>query len=308
MAEPPGLREAAIEWLKIRTDDGLSTLTREDIKDFEFHGAPFTLQSTQQGIRKPVGWDAALSFQTVYRVPGAKRPYEDDIGQDGLIRYAWRGSDPDHPENRGLRQAMDQGVPMIWFVGVAMNPARFQVIAPVYIVAEEYDLQRFVLTPVEETELFPAIVDGSPLEAAMRRYVLRQNRVRLHQPVFRSTVLAAYQNHCAVCNLAHAQLLDAAHIVPDREDLGLAAVVNGMSLCKIHHAAFDADFLGVRPDLVVEIRKDLLDEVDGPMLRHGLQELHGRRLMTVPKSRGEQPRKDLLEVAYERFRTDDSVA
>ena len=308
MAEPPGLRDAAIEWLKIRTNDGLTALTRDEIKDFELDGSPFLLQSGQQGIRKPAGWDAALSFQTVYRAPGAKRPYEDDIGSDGLIRYAWRGEDPDHPENRGLRKAMAERLPLIWFVGVAMNPARFQVIAPVYIVAEEYDLHRFVLTPVEETELFPSIADGSPLEASMRRYVLRQNKARLHQPVFRSTVLAAYENHCAVCNLAHARLLDAAHIVPDRHELGIASVVNGMAMCKIHHAAFDGGFMGVRPDLVVEIREDLLLEVDGPMLRHGLQELHGQRLMAVPNKASERPRKDLLEIAYERFRTAGSVA
>lgn len=308
MAEPPGLRDAAIEWLKIRTNDGLTALTREEIKDFEFDGSHFILQSGQQGIRKPAGWDSALSFQTVYRAPGAKRPYEDDIGSDGLIRYAWRGGDPDHPENRGLRKAMAERLPLIWFVGVAMNPARFQVIAPVYIVAEEYDLHRFVLTPVEETELFPSIADGSPLEASMRRYVLRQNKARLHQPVFRSTVLAAYENHCAVCNLAHARLLDAAHIVPDRHELGIASVVNGMAMCKIHHAAFDGGFMGVRPDLVVEIREDLLLEVDGPMLRYGLQELHGKRLMAVPNKASERPRKDLLEIAYERFRTADGVA
>lgn len=308
MAEPPGLRDAAIEWLKIRTNDGLTALTRDEIKDFEFDGSQFLLQSGQQGIRKPAGWDAALSFQTVYRAPGAKRPYEDDIGSDGLIRYAWRGEDPDHPENRGLRKAMAERLPLIWFVGVAMNPARFQAIAPVYIVAEEYDQRRFVLTPVEETELFSSIADGSPLEASMRRYVLRQNKARLHQPVFRSTVLAAYENHCAVCNLAHARLLDAAHIVPDRDELGIASVVNGMAMCKIHHAAFDGGFMGVRPDLVVEIREDLLLEVDGPMLRHGLQELHGQRLMAVPNKASERPRKDLLEIAYERFRTAGSVA
>ncbi|MGO1181541.1 MAG: HNH endonuclease [Micrococcaceae bacterium] len=308
MAEPPGLRDAAIEWLKIRTDEGLTALTREEIQDFHFDGERFLLQSGQQGIRKPAGWDAALSFQTVYRAPGAKRPYEDDIGSDGLIRYAWRGDDPGHPENRGLRRAMDQRLPLIWFVGVAMSPARFQVIAPVFIVAEEYDQHRFVLTPVEETELFPSIVDGSPLEASMRRYITRQNKVRLHQPVFRSTVLAAYRNHCAVCNLAHAQLLDAAHIVPDRHELGIASVVNGMALCKIHHAAFDSGFLGVRPDLVVEIRKDLLDEVDGPMLRYGLQEMHGAKLRALPTARSERPRQDLLEIAYEKFRSADSVA
>lgn len=139
---------------------------------------------------------------------------------------------------------------------------------------------------------------------------MRQAKVRLHQPVFRSSVLAAYENHCAVCNLGHPRLLDAAHIVADSESKGIASVVNGLALCKIHHAAFDGFFMGISPDHVVEIRKDLLDEVDGPMLRHGLQDLHGKRLMKVPPVKNQRPRRDLLEIAYDRFRsaTIDDVA
>jgi putative restriction endonuclease len=308
--EPPGLRESAIEWLKERTSDGLEPLTRDEILDFTFRGEPFTLQSTQQGIRKPREFTAALSFQTVYRSPGQKRPYEDDIGADGLIRYAWRGDDPNQPENRGLRRAMERKLPLIWFVGVAMNPARFQVIAPVYIVREEVEFKRFAMAPVEETDMLPEMMTGSIMEESLKRYLRRETKVRLHQPVFRSTVLTAYRNHCAVCNLAHPELLDAAHIVPDREELGIASVVNGMAMCKIHHAAFDSYFLGIRPDHVVQIRKDLLEEIDGPMLRYGLQEVHGKKLMALPQRYAERPRIDLLEDAFHRFKsaTVDDVA
>ncbi|GAA1683775.1 HNH endonuclease [Citricoccus zhacaiensis] len=303
MAEPVELRKSAIAWLKERTSDGLEPLTREDILDFTYQGEPFVLQSTQQGIRKPRDFEAALSFQTVYRPPGQKRPYEDDIGADGLIRYVLRGDNPNHPENRGLRQAMELQLPLIWFVGVAMVPARFQVVSPVYIVREEVELKRFALAPVNETDMLPEMMTGSAMEESLRRYLRRETKIRLHQPVFRSTVLIAYENHCAVCNLAHPQLLDAAHIVPDREEFGIASVVDGMAMCKIHHAAFDGCFLGIRPDHVVQIREDLLDEVDGPMLRHGLQELHGKRLMALPKRNAERPRHDLLEKAFERFRS-----
>ena len=139
---------------------------------------------------------------------------------------------------------------------------------------------------------------------AFRRYMKRETVVRLHQPVFRSTVLVAYEDHCAVCNFAHPELLDAAHIIPDSEDKGVPDVTNGMALCKIHHAAFDRRFLGIRPTKdvpIVEIRQDLLDEVDGPMLRHGLQELHGKPLMKVPARRTDRPGNNNLVWAYERF-------
>jgi len=115
-------------------------------------------------------------------------------------------------------------------------------------------------------------------------------------------VLRAYETRCAVCALRHAVLLDAAHIVPDREEAGVAAVRNGLALCKIHHAAYDFHVLGVRPDLVVEIRADLLEEVDGPMLEHGLKGRHGQRLMALPAVRAERPDPELLDRRYTEFR------
>lgn len=300
--EPPGLRTSAIEWLLMRSLNGEEPLTREEIKDFRFDGAPFPIQSTQNGIRKPQGWQAALSVYTVFRTESQERPYADDIGPDGLVRYAWRGNNPNHPENVGLRRAMELQLPIVWFVGVSMSPARYQVVAPVYVIAEEPAHQRFVFAPVEDGAFLPAPTHGSLLEETAKRYLLRETKVRLHQPVFRSTVLTAYENHCAVCNLGHPQLLDAAHIVPDSDERGLASVVNGLAMCKIHHAAFDRSFLGITPDHYVEIRHDLLAEVDGPMLRHGLQELHRRKLMKLPTIRAQRPRRDLLELAYARFK------
>jgi putative restriction endonuclease len=53
----------------------------------------------------------------------------------------------------------------------------------------------------------------------------------------------------------------------------------------------------------VEIHADLLHEIDGPMLEHGLKGRHGQRLMAVPRVRAEQPGPDLLEERYERFRS-----
>jgi putative restriction endonuclease len=114
--------------------------------------------------------------------------------------------------------------------------------------------------------------------------------------------MRAYGSRCALCSLRHGELLDAAHIVPDGLDNGAAVVRNGLALCKIHHAAFDARIVGIRPDLGVEVRPDLLAEIDGPMLRHGIQGLHGGRLMVVPDARSERPDPQRLEWAYERFR------
>lgn len=124
---------------------------------------------------------------------------------------------------------------------------------------------------------------------------------RLHQAAFRQRVLKAYRESCSVCNLHHTQLLDAAHILPDLHEQGDPVVPNGLSFCKIHHAAFDTNILGIRPDYIIEIRKDILTEVDGPMLEHGLQAHHGGALL-VPRAVDDQPDRKRLELRWEEFR------
>lgn len=292
------LRQEAMAWLTVRTNDGANWLTREDILDFKLDDETRRLQPTQTGIWKPRDLAAALSIQTVYRAPGKDRPYNDDLGPDGLLRYAWRGDDPAHADNRALRAAMMSQKPLIWFFGVGMGPAVFQPVFPVFILWEEAESKQFVIDPNVGRGL---VRQNSPVEEHLRRYLTVETKRRLHQPVFRSTVLHAYKSRCAVCSLAHRELLDAAHIVPDRDEAGIASVVNGLALCKIHHAAFDARILGIRPDMVVEVREDILEEVDGPMLRHGIQERHGQPLMVLPGNRAEMPDKTLLEMAYQHF-------
>jgi len=71
-------------------------------------------------------------------------------------------------------------------------------------------------------------------------------------------------------------------------------------LCKIHHAAFDVNLLGITPDFVVRIDTALLAETDGPMLRHGLQEMDGRTLV-LPVDKKQRPDRDRLATRYRRF-------
>jgi len=84
-------------------------------------------------------------------------------------------------------------------------------------------------------------------------------------------------------------------ILTDTHPRGEPSVSNGLALCKLHHAAFDANILGVRPDLVVEIRKDILGESDGLLLVRGLKKYHNRPRVEVPRTPKLRPRPDLLE-------------
>jgi HNH endonuclease len=85
---------------------------------------------------------------------------------------------------------------------------------------------------------------------------------------------------------------------------GEPVVHNGLSLCKLHHAAFDKYLLGVTPDYMIEVREDVLEEEDGPMLVHGLQELHQKKII-LPLRTELRPNRDFLDRRYQRFRVAD---
>jgi putative restriction endonuclease len=288
-------REAAMTWLDKRTQLGAQTVTQAEVANFPFHGQTVSLLLRQQGICKPRQLDAALSIRTTWTPSGQKPPYEDVEGPDGLVRYAYRGTDPGFFENRALRRAFELQLPLVWFV--AVGPGVYLARYPVYVVADEPEQLRVALA-ISEDQRFLGV--PRPDESDRRRSVQRLTKLRLHQPVFRAQVLGAYERSCAMCRLRHAELLDAAHIIADGKERGTPIVPNGLALCSIHHRAFDANVLGVRPDFKIAVRRDILDEVDGPMLKHGLQAMDGVSL-TLPKRHAQYPDRERVEERYEEF-------
>jgi putative restriction endonuclease len=300
--EEPGFREGVFAWLRAQM---LTTpvFTREDLAAVMIEGRTVRLIAPQSGIWKPKGMTAALSFSTGYYPKGADRPYADGMGADELLRYKWRGTNLDHADNRALRTAMELQVPLVWFLGVGYRPGSnkqvFQPVLPVWLMAEEPDQHQFVVA-LEASQL--ALVEHGSVHVSdiERRYNLVTAKQRLHQPLFRTRVLHAYQRRCAVCRLPFGQLLDAAHIKSDSEG-GAASVSNGLALCRIHHGAFDTNILGIDADYTVVIQDSVLDTFDGPTLQHALKEMHGAKLGQLPTSRAEQPDRALLDERFQQF-------
>jgi putative restriction endonuclease len=234
-------------------------------------------------------------------VPDSPCPYNDELGPDGFLRYRYRGTNPHHRDNVGLRLAMRRGVPLVYFFGV--TPGRYLPVWPVFVVRDHPGELAFSV-PVDAP--YQPVLGGLPPEPASlearRAYVTVLTQRRVHQQSFRERVLQAYQSQCAICRLRHAELLEAAHILPDGHPQGEPVVPNGLALCMLHHAAFDRHILGIRPDrLTVEVRVDVLREADGPMLRHGLQGFQNVEILT-PRSAELKPRREFLAERYEVFK------
>lgn len=303
MSDDTQVRLAAFRFLeeqqRLAGEDG--ALPRKVLVEGFVHDGQRVPLTGPQGIFKPrVLRDIPLSITTVAVVKGEERSYDDTIDDDGLLRYRYRGTDPRHHENVGLRLAMQRQVPLIYFHGIV--PGLYFAAWPVCIVGDDPDRLTFTVSVDDRWFASLGAVDWPEMSGAeiRRRYATRLFQQRLHQRAFRERVVRAYQHHCAVCRLRRDELLEAAHIVADAEPHGVPSVTNGLALCTLHHAAFDRHVIGITPDYLVQVRWDVLDQEDGPMLIHGLQGFHGSRLL-VPRPRSLQPDRQLLEERYARF-------
>ena len=240
---------------------------------FTFQGARILIYNRQRGIFRPTQLrelGAALTIQTSY-----DGPYADEAGSDeGTFLYKYQGDDPTRWDNVALRRAGELRVPILYLY--ALKPGVYRALWPVFVDGDDPSSLTFMLRADAASELNQPIAAFAPERLELqRRYRTAAVKQRLHQEQFRVLVLDAYREQCAMCRLKHVPLLDAAHIVADADPRGVAAVTNGLSLCKIHHSAFDVNILGIDQDYFVHVREDVLAETDGPMLLHGLQEMQG---------------------------------
>jgi putative restriction endonuclease len=274
---------------------------------FSFRDRRISLGSFYSGIfrAKEMAGPAALAIVTTPPKEGRPPPYEDEFDH-ATGRFTYRFRDPSSSsqaairqadaDNRALLAAHELVVPLIYFRGIA--PGQYAVVAPVFVTSfnDERRLVEFeAALPIADTG-----AEGLLSEPDLRRYATREALVRLHQHRFRAAVLHAYADRCAVCALREAALLQAAHIIDDRDPAGAATVVNGIALCAIHHLAYDRNLMGIDPDGMVHISRRLLDEVDGPMLSNGLQGFHGAAILQ-PRHREERPDPERLEQRFQQF-------
>lgn len=309
------IRAAAFQRVQDLQQNHLFLTRKEIYPGFNFNGQRIPLVNPQRGIFKPRRMKFLLSVQTVYPQPGRKVWYDDQIlahrqvfESDELIEYSFQGEDPDAADNRWLREAFENRVPIIYFLGVA--PRRYEALLPTFISSWHREKLKVDLVfglpsldGIATSEILTQNHLGCyPENSGERRYALQTVKKRLHQSSFREAIIHAYDGRCAVSGIPETPLLDAAHIVSDRHELfGQPIVQNGLPLSKIHHAAFDAHLLGIDPDYRIHISDRLLEKKDGPLL-DSLKDLRGN-IIHLPKRRSDFPDKDRLEMRFETFRS-----
>ena len=261
---------------------------------FSFRGGKVPFLTPYKGIYRAARQEgrAALSINTSFETP-----YDDEETTEGIY-YAYRNAEVGHPDNRALLAAYADGVPLVYFA--ATRPGHYRAEYPVFVSADDRASRRVLVAPgkrIGPPDELEVVTIDDPIE---RGYAVRETRVRLHQSRFRGRVLVAYSSRCTICRLKETRLLDAAHIAADTEERGEPVVSNGLSLCSIHHRAFDQNLVGVSPDYSVHVSRRLLEDEDGPML--DLLKAFHERSIEIPARRVWRPDRERLAERFERFR------
>ena len=218
-ASDTAMRTAAFDHVR-RLCEVHDHLTATELKPgFVFQGERIPLINPQRGIFKPQQMRFLLSIKTVFPKPGGKVWYDDQrevhrqiFDADETIDYAFMGQDPNAADNRWLREAFENRIPIIYFLGIA--PGRYQAMFPTFISGwDAAALKARVAFGVPDQETLEP-----PDDALERRYALRAVKQRLHQASFREAVITAYNGRCALSGLPEPLLIDAAHIVADKDE------------------------------------------------------------------------------------------
>ena len=287
------LREDLIEKIVNKAIEGDGMLSRTELEHFEYAGQPTRMIDARGGIWNPgASWSLGGELRATLSINTTNSgKYEDREISGGLWRYDYQ-SGGTAGKNTKMRKAMELQLPILWFV--QQDIGRY-VPYKVFIIRDFPENGYCLIAP--DRALAFAAESESPIE---RKYAERMMKQRLHQPAFRARVIVAYETKCAICRLGHGRLLDAAHITPDNDENSSTSVTNGLSLCKIHHTAYDINMIGIDADYIVHIRKDILSETDGPMLEHGIKEMDGTSLW-VPREASGRPDPSRLDKRFNEF-------
>ncbi|MCW1922408.1 HNH endonuclease [Luteolibacter arcticus] len=267
------------------------------IPTFQLENEQIYLANRARGIFKPRQMKRGiLSVKTTVPRAGRNRRYKVDDRRNDALTYAFQGEDAQASDNLRLKEAFEDRSPFIYFFGVAEG--KYEPLWPCFITAYR---------PTNlEIEVQVGTVGGRPEAVSSIREEEREYRTtlakqRIHQSAFREMILSAYGERCALSGLPIRSLLTAAHIFPDGHLLGIAAVTNGIALSTLHHAAYDANLIGISPEGIIHVSDRLLSETDGPLLESGLKALRGEK-MRFPTDQIARPDRHALAYRFEEFR------
>ena len=283
------LRLAALARVKELRDLWGDAIPESELaRGFQFDGEPILLKGPQ-GIFKP----RQLSDGPLTLMSTLGSRYEDELLEEAnVLRYDYAPRTREH-ENVGLKNLMTAGKPVILLKQVKPKPRpEYMVVAPLFVEGFDDRTRQFTLSTRADTSPRPDTQDALVVREIRRAYGETTVQTRLHQAYFRRDVLAVHRNRCCVCELTVRPLLQGAHIVPDSDAMGVPSVRNGLSLCAIHHGAFDRRILRIKPDYRIHIDTKWVEPSDS-FGKVALADFDGE-VIALPSAKEHWPSPDFL--------------
>jgi putative restriction endonuclease len=208
--ESAAIRTSVFEWLRYQAEISEDVFHRKDlINEVKYRGEPVPLVGPQ-GIFKP----KVIRYYPISITTSPESPYMDELGRNQLIQYKYRGNDPGFHENVRLKRAMQERIPLVYFIGLVPN--KYLALFPVFIIAADDKTLTFTVEIGDDfggraqdkvwRDLDSKRIHGPVFDEVRREYVTRETLVRVHQREFRERVLHAYNEHCSFCSLKHREL------------------------------------------------------------------------------------------------------
>ena len=188
------VRAAAFDHLR-HLQETRAQLTAAQLQPgFMFEGQRVALTHPQRTIFKPPQMRELLSIRTGFPEIDAKVWYDDPraahariYAADETIDWTFKRREPGAADGSLLREAMDSGVPLIYFL--AVSPRRYQAIFPAFVVDWDAAALR-VKMAFGFSDRAELTLSESPAE---RRLALQAVKQRLYHATFREAVITAVQ-------------------------------------------------------------------------------------------------------------------
>ena len=224
------IRTTAFDWLVKQTKIQGDILPRTLLEGgFLLDGEKITLLGAK-GIWKPKSMTYPLSITAI-----SKGAYSDAFTSKGLLKYKYRGEDPEHPDNKGLRALISLQKPLIYFQSKVKG--KYKATWPVYIVDDnEKDLE------------FTVALKDIAASRKERETLVAEPEAKLVKPTKNDLRIAVadLDQFCAVCGTEHKEFLVQSNI---RTWIGEEVTFNNpddcISVCCMHHIAFKKGYIGL---------------------------------------------------------------
>ncbi len=117
-------------------------------------------------------------------------------------------------------------------------------------------------------------------------------------PNFRHKVYEAYQHKCAMCGMS-LELIEAAHIIPHSHEKGTDDIDNGISLCALHHTAYDRSLVYFDEKFNILINESKIEYLEKIGLDSGIRKFEKLAFdkVQIPKNHTLQPNIDNIKYA-----------